>query len=94
MPLGGTGYEGRFSTSATYRPEVIAARTSATTTFPAESLLMVRASLAIQSPDHWTASVFVDNLTNDDGLSIDAFSPRWNTYIRPRTIGAQVEYAF
>jgi len=72
----------------------ISARSNATTLFYVDDVSLVRASVGIESGTHWSAALFGDNLTNEEGISRDQFSPRWNTYLRPRTIGVQFEYRY
>ena len=38
--------------------------------------------------------LFADNIANQQGLQRDAFSPQYNTVIRPLTYGIQVEYRY
>jgi iron complex outermembrane recepter protein len=92
--LGETGYQARLSGSISHIAKQISARSNATTLFHADDVSLVRASVGIEAPTHWSASLFADNLTNEEGISRDQFSPRWNTYLRPRTIGLQFEYRY
>jgi len=60
------------------------------------SILTARTELAIQSPVHWRAALFVDNLTNNYGAT-PAFgfaSPELDPRFRPRTAGLQVDYKY
>jgi hypothetical protein len=93
------GWRGRFLTTANYTPEVIAARFAATATTPPsfttqDAFWMVNSSFVVDAPGGWTASLFVDNATNDEAFAPDPFSPRWNTRLRPRTVGLQFEYRY
>jgi iron complex outermembrane recepter protein len=92
--LGDSGYQGRVSGSISRLAKQISARSNATTLFYADDVSLVRASVGVESPAHWSASLFADNLTNEEGISRDQFSPRWHTYLRPRTIGVQFEYRY
>jgi len=92
--FGDSGYQGRLSASISRIAKQISARSNATTLFYADDVSLVRASVGIESGTHWSAALFGDNLTNEEGISRDQFSPRWNTYLRPRTIGVQFEYRY
>ena len=92
--FGDSGYQGRLSASVSRIAKQISARSNATTLFYADDVSLVRASVGIESATHWSAAFFADNLTNEEGISRDQFSSRWNTYLRPRTIGVQFEYRY
>lgn len=94
FPLGGGGLNGRFSVSGNHMSKMISDRLSATALWYADSVTMARASFAVESQGGWTASLYGDNLTNAEGITHDRLSPRWNTYVRPRTIGVQLEYHY
>lgn len=105
--LGGSGLDGRFSTGASYLPEYVSAITdpsAATISSYQEAVLNLRASFAVEA-GHWTASLYGENLANESGTSQDPFRSRtrlpdgtvaavWNTWMRPRTFGVQLEYRF
>jgi iron complex outermembrane receptor protein len=62
-----------------------------------DPMLMGRAGVSLGDVDHWSASLFVDNVTNEDGAPIRqaAFlTPAFDTSVRPRTVGLQLEYRF
>lgn len=64
-----------------------------------DAMFIVRASYAVESASGWSASVFAENLTNEQGSPVGfPFVPGIVTdhdaRIRPRTIGVQVEYRF
>lgn len=93
FPFGRNGFEGRFSTSANYTSELVPARFVAA--FRPDPILIARASFSIDAPRHWKATLFVDNLNNEDGaVLIDQRSPEWTTRVRPRTVGVQFEYQY
>jgi outer membrane receptor protein involved in Fe transport len=60
-----------------------------------DDFLSVRSRFSISSSGGWTASLFGDNLTNEDG-SMPGISPvpDWTQRVRPRTIGVQIDYRF
>jgi iron complex outermembrane recepter protein len=96
----GSGFDGHFSAAVNYIPEQFTDRTSPTATVPtrtfeSDSVLMSRASFGINSPGSWKASVFVDNLTDENAVTArDQFGPVWYTRPRPRTVGMQLEFSF
>lgn len=92
--IGTTTLSGRFSTSANYVSERLSYQTSPTNFEEADEIVMARASFAIESRSGWTGSLFVDNLTDEEGYVPDRFSPRWDAWIRPRTVGMQFEYSY
>jgi outer membrane receptor protein involved in Fe transport len=96
FPVGSTGYQARISTSVNHLSERIAARQSAPagTIFFADPVTLIRASLGVEAPGGWTVSIFGDNLGNEKGVDRDQFSPRWNTALRPRTIGLQFDFRY
>lgn len=60
------------------------------------TILTSRSGIAIDAGDHWSAVLFVDNLTNEMGTPIrNANLPAaFDTSLRPRTVGIQVECRF
>jgi hypothetical protein len=62
-----------------------------------DSLLVGRFSAALESANHWTASLFIDNFNNEDGAvarNVILPIPDWSPRVRPRTIGVQLEYRY
>jgi iron complex outermembrane recepter protein len=92
FPVGGGGYEVALSASANYTSEQY--MKFATGFGQADSLLISRASVSLASPSKWTASLYGDNLNNEDGIIQKApFAvPDWALRPRPRTLGLQVEF--
>jgi outer membrane receptor protein involved in Fe transport len=89
------GLEGRVSAGMNYFPSMMISRTNATTFSTSDDIRIVRASLGIESSNNWTASLFAENLGNEEEFTArDQFSSDWNTSLRPRTIGLQIEYRF
>jgi iron complex outermembrane recepter protein len=95
--IGGSGYEGTLSASANYTSEqtfrTLLAQLYMTV---GDDMLFGRASFSIRSPSRWTATLFVDNVTDEKGTPIRALFgvPDWSVRARPRTVGLQVEYGF
>lgn len=60
-----------------------------------DTILTSRASFAVNSASGWTATVFVDNLNNETGATTrNPLLPEFSQRLRPRTIGAQVQFHF
>lgn len=63
--------------------------------FFGDSMWNGQASISIASPSHWTARVFVDNITDENGAPARfSLGPTFDVRVQPRTIGAQVEFSF
>jgi iron complex outermembrane recepter protein len=99
VPLGGNGYEGRFSASVNY----ISSQTSRSitngvlTVAEGDAMTVGRASFSINAPTGWAVTVFADNISNEEGSpsATPSTNPGDGDFrIRPRTIGAQFEYSF
>jgi iron complex outermembrane recepter protein len=103
FPLGANGYIGRFLASANYSSRrAIRLYLGGTTVLNTQSdpLLFGNMSFAVEAPEHWTASLYVDNVGNEDGIS-NAFifqatptTPARSMHPRPRTYGLQLEYRY
>jgi iron complex outermembrane receptor protein len=60
-----------------------------------DAMFIGRATVSLDLLDRWSATLFVDNVTDEDGSAVRSpFTPNWNTHTRPRTVGAQFEYRF
>lgn len=60
-----------------------------------DDLLVARAGFSIGASDRWLTTLFVDNLTDEDGGIPGTSSPLDLTpRLRPRTVGLQVSYQF
>ncbi len=98
VALGGSGYRGQLSGSANYTSGQIAdilGTTNPATRFYADSMMIARASFAVEAPQNWTATLFADNVTDEDGSFPSANSaPYYTTVLRPRTYGVQFEYRY
>jgi iron complex outermembrane recepter protein len=101
FPLGGNGVEGRLSTSANYTSDmdvrtIVDGEQSIATGDP---MLIARASFAIHAARNWIATLFVDNLNDEQGSPVrfpflPGIDTDWNARVRPRTFGVQLEYRF
>jgi len=98
FPIGRSGFKGRFSASVNYISRQMthdANAPAATIIETGDPVFIARTSLAISAPTHWTATFFVDNINNDHaGLPSGDAVPSWNTQIRPRTTGVQLDYHY
>lgn len=93
--LGAPGYSGRLSASVSYSSEQIYRNLSGTSVLAdaGRSVTIGRLGFAVESPHRWTATLFADNVTDEEGPRIGLFEvPDWTQRIRPRTYGLQVEY--
>jgi outer membrane receptor protein involved in Fe transport len=89
--LGG-GYEARVSASGNYASELSSRSLTGTTSVErlSEPYIFGRASFAIDAPENWTVSLFVDNIDN----YYEAYPGGGDRPVRPRprTWGVQFEY--
>jgi outer membrane receptor protein involved in Fe transport len=94
FPLNERGVEGRFAASANYTSEQDLE--IATGRGEGDAILIARTHFAVDFPERWSAMLYVDNVTNEDGavLSAPFPVPEWSTRPRPRTFGLQLEYHF
>lgn len=99
FPIGGAGFEGRFSASANYTSEqehrTLRARVPRITV--GDPMLIARTSFSVDAPDHWTATIFVDNVNNEQGTPIRqpfSLAVDRDARVRPRTVGVQLECRF
>ncbi|MFC4311615.1 TonB-dependent receptor [Steroidobacter flavus] len=97
FPLGRNSFEGIVSASANYTSAVESRGIvgGVRTVTPSDSMTMARVSFSINAPNDWTVTLFVDNLTDENGspAKLDNYS-NWGIRVRPRTVGAQLEYRF
>lgn len=93
--LGANGWNGQFSASANYNSEQVY-RSVVSGTRDADigsSMLIARTSFAVKAPEHWTVTVFVDNINNEESPGVGLFHVAdWQQRVRPRTIGLQFDW--
>ena len=99
IPLGKNGLEGQLSASANYHSAMDNRSIVGGVLFldEGDNIFTSRLSFAVHSPEHWVATLYGDNLNNEDGTVRPSRSinrPFWDSRIRPRTIGLQVEYQY
>jgi hypothetical protein len=62
-----------------------------------DPIFIARTSFELRAPDHWVATLFVDNINNEN-RSYSKFIlrnvPDFDARLRPRTIGVQLEYRY
>jgi len=95
-----TGYMGHLAASASYTSEMTDTTLTGDTRLLGigNPMLNVRTSVSVSSPgEHWTTRIFADNLTNDRGTPLP-YPPiaagYWDSRVRPRTVGLQLDYHF
>lgn len=95
FPLG-SDKELRLSASANYTSEldsrsIVSSQARVAT---GDAMLLGRAGVSLNGNDHWSATLFVDNIANEDGAPIRQpnLPAAFNTSVRPRTVGLQLEY--
>jgi hypothetical protein len=97
FPLGRGNKQVRIWTGANYTSESAAHAIVAGqgVVFESDALLVGRAGISLDN-DHWIASFFIDNVTDEDGVVQGAANlPRsFDTRLRPRTTGVQFEYRY
>jgi iron complex outermembrane receptor protein len=94
--VGSGGMTGRISASASYSSPQSYRFLGATGAVvqSGNSIVTSNASLEVAS-DHWTYTLYGDNLNNEHGIVAMVFSGAiadWESRIRPLTVGVQVEY--
>ncbi len=105
MKLGSSGYSGRLSASANYTDEQITGVNPLTSIQSvADATTLVRTGFTLEAPKHWNATLYVDNVTDENGYQPDPFAqptlgptspaPNAGVVIRPRTVGLQLEYKY
>jgi len=97
MSLGSSGYEGTLAASANYTSRMSRRALVGPNMidFVGDNMLTGRTSFVVSSPDNWTATLFVDNVTNEDGaMYYWHFPVDYGARIRPRTTGLQIDYQF
>lgn len=101
FPVG--GLQAQISTSVTYvsaLPDfVVVAAGQRTLNEAGDDITLAQASVSLNGPSGWMASLFVDNLANWDGATFRGDSvaqpyPWLRNRVRPRTVGLQLEYRF
>jgi outer membrane receptor protein involved in Fe transport len=99
FPIGSGGYKGVFAVSANYVGNMEARAISSpgqVSALDGDSMLTGRASVSLQSAKNWAATLFVDNVTNEDGIprTVDLFNPDGQVRIRPRTVGLMFDFKY
>lgn len=93
--LGDSGLRGQISASENYTSTLdsIDIRLGETVNDESNSLLLARAKLSLLIPDHWTLSLFADNLANYNGnILTNSSASSYDTRTAPRTVGVRVDY--
>lgn len=91
FPLG--SMTGKLSVSANYASKQT--NRSPGVVIEGDDLLIARASFSLSAAEHWSAMLYGDNLTNEDGaLPGEVLVADWYPRPRPRTFGLQLDYRF
>ncbi|WBX84178.1 TonB-dependent receptor [Sphingosinicella microcystinivorans] len=89
---------GRAAASATYtsRQESVLLLNGAATAGRSDNVFLAKASLAVESREGWTASLYADNITNYRKILNPGFGDLAQYYgrARPRTFGVQLEFKY
>lgn len=93
FPMWIRGYEGLLSLSANYTSVRGVAQLGAGF-IEGDAMTVGRVSFGVKSPGRWTATLFADNVNNEQDTPVRSTFADWNARIRPRTIGVQFEYDF
>jgi iron complex outermembrane recepter protein len=92
--MGASGLTGQFSMSGNYISEQTIRTVFGTPVFgTSDNVAFGRLSFAINST-RWAASLFVNNVTDERGATVRPpfGAPDWDSRMRPRTVGLQLEY--
>jgi iron complex outermembrane recepter protein len=93
FPIGGSGFLGRLSGSVNYTSSLRGGSLVERET--SNPVLLGAVSLSIDAPEHWSATLYAENINNESDAAQPApTTAAWTPRIRPRTVGMQVEYKF
>lgn len=95
--LAGGKWEGRFSLAGNYTSAQATRGVANGSVYvlQGDSLLIGRTSFSVTADTGWTASLFVDNLSNENGIPTPFLGVTdLDMRIRPRTVGLQLEYRY
>ncbi len=92
------GLEGRVFGSANYNSELTSVGFvgGSVVKSTGDEIFNSRLGLAISGQGNWETTLYVDNVTNEDGATrVNIFDPTLKkSRVRPRTVGLQVEFSF
>jgi iron complex outermembrane recepter protein len=93
--LGVQGLEGRLGGSVNYHSKLEQRGLNGTVAAFSESdeILKARINFAVED-EQWSAMLYIDNVTNEDGATNAPTIGTLPTQIRPRTVGLQVSYRY
>lgn len=95
FPVTQSGYEGRLSVAANHQARQLT-RGNSGALANGDPITISRMSFSLQAPARWGATLFVDNLGNEQGKVLA--TPFGISYMharsRPRTLGLQLDYRF
>jgi iron complex outermembrane receptor protein len=96
IPFGGTGFTGRFSASTNYTSEMNsrAITDGSRNLYVGNSILIDRASFAVDAPERWSAMLYGDDINNANGAVQANTTTEWSSRVRPRMVGLQLDYHY
>ena len=97
FPLGNSGLKGQLSASENYTSVLYSVDLGlgGAANLPSNSQLIARARFSVMASDHWTISLFGDNLANYNGVVYAQAIPQsdgFDVRATPRTVGMRVDY--
>jgi iron complex outermembrane receptor protein len=94
FPVGSGGLTAQLSGGLVYSSEMIGRVLSAGTVayFESDDQFTARAKVSLMSPQNWTLSLYGENLTDFNGITMPPTDPARQFRLRPRTIGLQFEF--
>ncbi|WP_447762074.1 TonB-dependent receptor [Sphingopyxis panaciterrae] len=96
FPVGSAGLKGALSGSITYRSKIPARLlvAGAAQSYLSDEPLLARASIGLESPDNWTASIYAENIGGWNGITQPPFDISQQYRVRPRSFGLQFEFRY
>ncbi len=92
------GYSGTLNASVNYISKEYqrTLNTNEVDVLSSDNLVLGRAGFSLEAPRNWTATLFVDNFTNESGAAAPPTNPipDWTPRLRPRTVGLQFDYKY
>lgn len=94
FPVGAGGLQAELSGALVYSSKLIGRVLSAGTAayFESDEQFTARAKVSLMSPRNWTLSLYGENLTDFNGITMPPTDPARQFRLRPRTIGLQFEF--
>jgi outer membrane receptor protein involved in Fe transport len=93
----GRGFAAHFAAAANYTsPQYFRYPAGTTANISnGDAMLLARANIAIEAPQHWAMTGYVENLTDNRKRAVSNFGiPDLYGRVRPRTVGLEVDYKY